>query len=99
MKDDAGLFVLLLRMELVIPGARSLKEKRGPLKSLKERIRSRFNVSIAEVAYRDKWQRALLAASMVGSERRHLETEAARLRQLVEETPDIQPARIDMEWL
>lgn len=98
MKEE-GLFVVLLTLEVVIPGARSLKEKRGPLKSLKERIRSRFNVSIAEVGYRDKWQRSLLAACMVGGERRRLETEAARLCQLVEETTDLQLARVEREWL
>jgi uncharacterized protein YlxP (DUF503 family) len=94
-----SLFILLLRMELVIPNARSLKEKRAPLKSLKERIRGRFNVSIAEVGYHDKWQRALLGACMLGGEKRRLESEAAKLLQLLEETPGIQVARIDRDWL
>ncbi len=97
--NDQDLYVLLLKLELVIPQARSLKQKRGPLQSLKQRIRGRFNVSVSEVGYRDKWQRALLAACMVGGERRHLESEAAKLCQLVEETSVVELARVDREWL
>ena len=93
-----SLFILLLRMELVIPDARSLKEKRAPLKSLKERIRGRFNVSIAEVGYHDKWQRALLGACMLGGEKRRLESEAAKLLQLLEETPGISIVLFTSPW-
>jgi len=94
-----NVYVLLMTIELIIPGARSLKEKRGPLKSLKDRARSRFNVSVAEVAYRDKWQRSGLAACMVGSERRHLESEADKLGQLVEEAPNIELVGVEKTWL
>ena len=96
---DENVYILLLTMELVFPGARSLKEKRSPLKSLKERIRSRFNVSIAEVGYLDKWQRSRLAICMVGGERRRLETELDKLLRLVEETPDIELTALDKNWL
>lgn len=91
--------VLLLTVELGIPHAQSLKQKRSAVKGLKDRIRSRFNASVAEVGHLDKWQRAVLAAALVGSDRRHLESEAARLRQLCEEAPDMQIAWIDQEWL
>ncbi len=97
--NDSSLFVLLLTLEFIIPDARSLKEKRAPLKSLKDRLRSRFNVSVAEVAYRDKWQRSVLAACMVGGDRRRLESEAEKLCRLVEEMPEIQLSRVDRDWL
>lgn len=97
--NDASLFVLLLTLEMIIPDARSLKEKRGPLKSVKERLRSRFNASVAEVGYRDKWQRSVLAVCMVGGDRRHLESEAEKLCRLVEEMPEIQMNRVDRDWL
>ena len=97
--SDASLLVLLLTLELIIPDARSLKEKRGPLKSVKERLRSRFNASVAEVAYRDKWQRSVLAVCMVGSDRRRLQSEAEKLCRLVEEIPEIQMTRVDRDWL
>jgi len=57
-----------LRAELLIHGARSLKEKRQVLKSLKDRIRNGFNVSVAEVGYQDLWQRAALAFAVAGTD-------------------------------
>ncbi|WP_242661494.1 DUF503 domain-containing protein [Alkaliphilus metalliredigens] len=49
----------------------SLKEKRHILKSIIERIKSRFNVSIAEVGQQDKWQIAEIGFSCVSNSRRH----------------------------
>jgi len=48
------------RVELRIPGNNSLKGKRRVVKSIKDRIHGRFNVSIAEVDHLDDWQRATL---------------------------------------
>ena len=59
-------------IELRIHGGRSLKEKRRVLRSVKDRIRNRFNVSIAEVGYLDKWQRALLGFAAVSNDRNHV---------------------------
>ena len=55
-------------IEMRLHGSRSLKEKRRVLRSVKDRIRNRFNVSIAEVDYQDKWQRALIALAAVSNE-------------------------------
>lgn len=62
-----------LQAELYLPGTTSLKEKRFVLKSLKTRIRNRFNVSIAEVDFHDKWQRACLGVAAVSNDRRFLD--------------------------
>lgn len=59
----------VLTMELRIEHAHSLKEKRHVVKSLKERLRHRHNISIAEIDYQDVWQSALLAAVTVSSSR------------------------------
>lgn len=56
-------------MELRIEHARSLKDKRQVVKSLKERLRNRHNISIAEIDYQDVWQSALIAAVTVSSSR------------------------------
>ena len=55
----------ILKVALFLPASQSLKEKRMVLKSLKDRARSRFNVSIAEIEHHDKWQRTVLA--LIGS--------------------------------
>ena len=57
---------------LLYEGA-SLKEKRMVVKSLTQKISSRYNVSIAEIGEQDKWQRAEIAFSCVSNNRRHVE--------------------------
>ena len=59
----------VLRLTLVVPGARSLKEKRHAVRKITDRIRARYNVSIAEVAENDVWQRAVLGLSAVANDR------------------------------
>lgn len=63
----------VLTMELRIETAHSLKDKRHVVKSLKEKLRNRHNISIAEVDYQDQWQHALLAAVTVSSSRQFAE--------------------------
>ena len=59
------MIVGLLSIEILIPTSASLKEKRMVLKSVKDRIRKKFNVSVSEVGYQDKWQRSLIAFAIV----------------------------------
>lgn len=70
--------------ELQLFEARSLKEKRRVVKSLKDRLRNRFNVSVAETGYQDSWQRAELTASVVATDRRRAESIMDRADRLVE---------------
>ena len=51
--------------DLSLPECRSLKDKRRVVKSLKDRIRARFNVSVAETACQDTWTRAQLSVVLV----------------------------------
>ncbi len=59
--------------ELEIIGAHSLKEKRSVVKSLKDRLHKGFNVSVAETAHQDVWQRCELTACVVGGSKVHAE--------------------------
>ena len=59
----------VLTLELRIEDSHSLKEKRHVVQSLKERLRHKFNVSVAEIAHQDLWQRATVAAVTVSSDR------------------------------
>jgi len=67
----------LLTLDLHFPGARSLKDKRQALRSLEQRIRNRFNVSVAEVEHQDLWQRSRLAVVSVNTDHTHLESTLA----------------------
>ncbi len=61
-----------LSVEIFIPAANSLKAKRWVLKSLKDRLRSKYNISVAELDGEDKWQRALFGVCMVGSDKGYI---------------------------
>ena len=63
----------VLTLELRFEGAHSLKDKRHVVESLKSRLRSRFNVAVAEIDYQDLWQRAAVAAVTVSSDHVHAE--------------------------
>jgi uncharacterized protein YlxP (DUF503 family) len=63
----------LLTLEIHIPDARSLKDKRQVIRSLKDRLRAHFNVAVAELEHQDVWQRAVIGVVTISSDTRHLE--------------------------
>jgi uncharacterized protein len=78
--------IAYLTLELRIEGAHSLKDKRQVLRSVKDRLRHSFNISIAEIQATDLWQRATLGVVSVSDSRdylqglmRNVEREATRL--------------------
>lgn len=97
--SDPTLFISLLTIELMIPWARSLKDKRSVVHGLKNRLRSRFNASVSEVALHEKWQRATLAVCIVDCDRRQLESVMTRIRQTTETARDVQITGMIQEWL
>jgi uncharacterized protein YlxP (DUF503 family) len=97
--SDSAFFISLLTIELMIPWAHSLKDKRSAVRGLKDRLRSRFNASVAEVAYQDKWQRAIIAVCIIGSDKRQLESDMTKVAQLCEEAQDLQIADMHQQWL
>ena len=70
--------------ELHLPGCHSLKEKRGILKPLTTRLGKTLNVSVAETAYQDLWQRAEVACTAVASDRRVAEQTIRAADQVIE---------------
>ncbi len=62
------MIVGLCTVELYIPDGHSLKAKRQVLLSLKDRLRDKFNVSVAEVGDQDLWQKAVLGIACVANE-------------------------------
>ncbi len=64
----------LLTLEIHLPYSHSLKEKRAVLRKVKDRLRSRFNVAVAEMNHRDVWQVATLGVVSVSDSRQLLDT-------------------------
>jgi hypothetical protein len=67
-----------------MPHTSSLKGKRQILRSIKDRVHSRFNVSIAEVGYLEEWQRATLAVACVSNEAKMVDEVLNKVVNLVE---------------
>ena len=63
----------LLQLDVHIPYAHSLKEKRMALRSLKDRLRKKFNVSISELDHQDLWQRSRVGIVSIGPDAGYLE--------------------------
>ena len=74
----------LLTVELNIPGCGSIKEKRRVIKSLKERMRSRFNISVSEVDNHDKWQRASIAIANISTDKAHVNSILSNVLNFIE---------------
>ena len=89
----------VLTLEIVLQDSHSLKDKRHVVKSLKDRLRNKFNVAVAEIDYHDLWQRAAVAAVTVSSDHAHAE----QVLQSVEEEaaallgPELASATV--EWM
>jgi hypothetical protein len=78
------MFVGIVRIELHIPAAGSLKDKRAVVRSLKERIRHRVHAAVAEVDHQDLWQRATIGVAVVSGERRQIDELMQSVRNIVE---------------
>lgn len=84
----------VVRVELHIHGATSLKERRAVVRSIRDRLRARHNISVAEVDAQDVWQRATLGIAAVSL----TDDRAARLlAQLRSEVEDLLPGGI-LAW-
>lgn len=78
------------RIEIHFPHSHSLKDKRQVLRSVKERLRARLNVSVAEVEHQDLWQRASLGVATVAESPGFAERVLDEAVRLVESEPRLQ---------
>ena len=73
----------LLTLEIYIPEAHSLKDKRQVLRSLKDRLRGKFNVAVAELDGQDSWQRSVVGVVSLSNNAAYLKQ---ALRTVLEES-------------
>ena len=72
-------------VELYLPDVGSLKGKRHVLKGLKERVRARYEVAVAEIAHHDLWQRATLGLAYISHDAQHARSVVSRAMDFIEE--------------
>jgi uncharacterized protein YlxP (DUF503 family) len=82
------MFVGVLRLTFHVPHARSLKDKRRVVLKFRDRVRSRFDVSIAEVAEQDRLQRAVFGVSVVSSDAAVCDSVLAQVARVAETQED-----------
>ncbi|MBX9660541.1 MAG: DUF503 domain-containing protein [Nitrospiraceae bacterium] len=86
-------------VELWIPESQSLKDKRQVLHSLKDRLRGKFNLSIAEVDGQDLWQKAVLGMACVANDGSHVEQVVEQALNVIKSMPTIEVVRVHRELL
>ncbi len=91
--------VLLIKLSLQIPDAHSLKDKRRQIKSLKDRLSSRFNASVAEVDALDHWQQAVMGVCMISNDRSYLDKQYSLVETQVLEYTELELINMSREWL
>jgi uncharacterized protein YlxP (DUF503 family) len=86
-----------LKIEFRLTDNRSLKGKRKVVRSMVDKVKSRFNVSIAEVGSNDKWQKIELGLSAVGNDRRHIDSSLNHILSFLESLYLAQIVHTEME--
>jgi hypothetical protein len=89
----------VMSIRMAIPGSHSLKDKRRALRGIKDRLRTQFNVSVAEVDCQDVWQTAVLAVAAVGSDRAVVEGRLDTVADLVRRSRHVEIVRCEKEFL
>jgi len=78
----------VLVIEIMVYSSSSLKEKRFVLNSIRDRVRKKFNVSISEIGYQDKWQRSQIGIATLSNEFSHTEQSLQKVFQFLDRSDD-----------
>ena len=90
MIQDHTQHIGVMTVSVHIPHAQSLKEKRHVLRSLKDHVRNKFNVSMAQLDGEDKWQTALLGFCMINRDQRHINSALENLNSFLHGFPGME---------
>lgn len=93
------MIVGLCTVELHFPDSQSLKAKRQVLLSLKDRLRDKFNISIAEVGDQDLWQKAVIGMACVANEQQHVNQVLDQCLNIMRSNPAVELMKFQIEFL
>ncbi len=89
----------LCTVELFVPGSQSLKDKRQVIHGLKDRLRGKFNLSVAEVEGQDLWQKTVIGMACVSNENKHVNQVLDQALNLIKSMPAVEIVRTQLELL
>ena len=92
------MWIAVLCVHLLIPGSRSLKDRRQAVKSLKERLRVRFDVACAEVGDLESWNRAALGLAAVANEKARLQDLSGEIERYAQNDPHVQVTGVERDF-
>ena len=72
---DESIWIGILRLSLVIPNSRSLKDKRRVVSRIRERLRAKKNLTVAEVGHLESRTRAILVVSLISNDARNVRSQ------------------------
>lgn len=84
-------------VEIHVHGSQSLKQKRGVVRSISQRVRNRFKLSVAEVGGQDTWQRAVLGLAAAGSDPVRIRAVLEQAARFIEEMHLAEVLHVDVE--
>jgi len=84
-------------IEVFIANSRSLKEKRGILRRIIHRTKSRFNISIAEIGDQNSWKRGRIGFAVVGNDRNFVNSMINKILRFIEDLQLVEVIRSKME--
>lgn len=87
----------VLKIDIQIPGASSLKQKRMILRSLKDKLRMRFNICISEIEDLDKWQKAIVGIASVNRDKKYLNSQLDKVLDFIDSFPDVNILDYELE--
>lgn len=93
------MIVGVLTVDLAIFDAQSLKDKRRVVSSLKQKLRNRYNVSVAEVGYADSPKRCRLGVAVVSGESRVIHSQLDKIVDTVRRAPGLSLLDYEREFL
>ncbi|MEO0202325.1 MAG: DUF503 domain-containing protein [candidate division WOR-3 bacterium] len=93
------MIVGVLEVEIFIPYSNSIKEKRYVLKSIKDKVKSRFNVSVAELDYQDTWQRSKVGFACIGNSANYVNEHLIEVLKFLEDDRRFEITLHKLIWL
>lgn len=99
MLDDITSHVGLLTVEIFIPQSQSLKDKRHSIRSIKDKTKANFNVSVAELGDLDKWQRAVLGFVAIGNDNHYVDGIMQSILAMIRSYPELEITNSRLEFI
>jgi uncharacterized protein YlxP (DUF503 family) len=89
----------VLIIEIIIHASTSLKEKRLVLNSIKDRLRKKFNVSVAELDFQDKWQRSQIGIAVISNSYGHAEESLQKLFRYLDQSDEYEIVNYQFDYV